>query len=72
MVFFGPNYPSTNYQEWNYYYPSYKIWLCALASIVIMALIEELTKTKVRELYDRDHNRLKIFFSTKLGMWSPR
>ena len=72
MLFFGPNYPNTNFLRWEYYYPSYYIWLLALASIVVIAVIEELTKRRVRELYERDHNRLKIFFSTKLGMWSPR
>jgi hypothetical protein len=43
-----------------------------LAALIILAIIEEVTKKKVRALYDRDHNRLSIFYSTKLGMWSPR
>ena len=56
----------------NYYYPTYKIWLSALAVLVIVAIIEELIKIHIRTLFERDHNRLSIFFSTKLGMWSPR
>jgi hypothetical protein len=55
-----------------HYYPSYRVWLSGLAALIILAIIEEVTKKKVRALYDRDHNRLSIFYSTKLGMWSPR
>lgn len=54
------------------YYPSYRVWLCALAALVILVIYEELTKKHVRHLFERDHNRLSIFFSTRLGMWSPR
>ncbi|CDW88835.1 transmembrane protein [Stylonychia lemnae] len=72
MSFLGPNYPHDYTDLGNYYYPQYDVWLCAIASLLIIALIEELTKKKVRKLFDRDHNRLMIFFSTKLGMWSPR
>ena len=72
IPFLGPNYPHDGILNENYYYPRYEIWLCALGSILIIALIEELTKRKVRRLFERDHNRLAIFFSTKLGMWSPK
>lgn len=54
------------------YYPSYRVWLCAAGGLVAIATVEELTKKRIRKLYERDHNRLSIFFSTKLGMWSPR
>jgi uncharacterized membrane protein YbhN (UPF0104 family) len=54
------------------YYPSYRVWLCALAALIILVIYEELTKKHVRHLFERDHNRLSIFFSTRLGMWSPR
>jgi hypothetical protein len=43
-----------------------------LAALLIIASVEELTKKTVRKLYERDHNRLSIFFNTRLGMWSPR
>jgi Na+/melibiose symporter-like transporter len=48
MLFFGPNYPNTNSFKWQYYYPSYYIWLLALATIAIIAIVEELTKRRVR------------------------
>ena len=54
------------------YYPSYRVWLAALAALAMLAVVEELTKKHVRRLYERDHNRLSLFFSTKLGMWSPK
>jgi hypothetical protein len=55
-----------------YYYPSYRVWLCAVAALLVLAVAEEMSKKHVRKLFERDHNRLSIFFSTKLGMWSPR
>jgi hypothetical protein len=54
------------------YYPSYKVWLSAIGALALITLVEELIKKHVRRLFERDHNRLSIFFSTKLGMWSPR
>jgi len=39
---------------------------------MLLVLFEELTKKKVRRLFTKDHQMLVIFFSTKLGMWSPR
>lgn len=55
-----------------HYYPSYRIWLSALAVLLILFAVEELTKRTIRKLYKRDHERLQIFFNTRLGMWSPR
>ena len=55
-----------------HYYPSYRIWLSVVAVLLILFAVEELTKRTTRKLYKRDHERLKIFFNTRLGMWSPR
>ena len=70
LKFLGDNQEEVDASQ--YYYPEYGIWLCVIGSLLILGLFEELTKTKVRTLFERDHSRLKIFFSTKLGMWSPR
>jgi hypothetical protein len=43
-----------------------------IGGLVVLILFEEVTKRKIRTLFERDHLRLKIFFSTKLGMWSPK
>lgn len=73
MVFLGPQVSVKSVKDsWDYYYPTYQVWLCALGVLVLLSVIEETTKSKVRHLYERDHNRLTIFFNTKLGMWSPR
>jgi bacteriorhodopsin len=69
-VFLGES--NSQRKSYNYYYPRYDVWLLALAGLVVIALFEELTKMTIRKLFDRDHSRLRIFFSTKLGMWSPR
>ena len=55
-----------------FFYPSYQVWLVSLGFLAVLILYEELTKKTIRKLFDRDHSRLMIFFSTKLGMWSPR
>jgi hypothetical protein len=41
-----------------YYYPSYRVWLASLAALVILFLVEEMTKRTIRELYHKDHLRL--------------
>ncbi len=56
----------------NHYYPSYRVWLSALAVLIVLVACEEETKKKIRILYKRDHSRLSIFFQTRLGMYSPR
>lgn len=63
---------TTVFQSGAPYYPSWRVWLLAIGSLVVLAVYEEVTKMHIRKLFERDHNRLSIFFSTKLGMWSPR
>jgi uncharacterized membrane protein YbhN (UPF0104 family) len=41
-----------------HYYPSYRIWLSAIAVLFILFFVEELTKRTIRKLYKRDHERL--------------
>ena len=70
-VFLGDD-VGMHYKVLPYYFPRYDVWLLAVAGLVLIAIFEEMTKRIIRRLFDRDHSRLRIFFSTKLGMWSPR
>jgi hypothetical protein len=38
----------------------------------LVLIYEEKKKFDVREQYDTDGKMMSIFFTTRLGMWSPR
>ena len=50
-------------------------WVCYLILVLtILALLgyEENEKNSIREQYGIDGRMMSIFFTTRLGMWSPR
>jgi len=54
------------------YLHNHLVWTFLIAGLIVAALMEEFSKRRIQKLFDRDHLRLNIFFSTKLGMWSPK
>ena len=47
-------------------------WGIVALSIIILLVYEEKQKQNIRDQYDIDGKMMEIFFTTRLGMWSPR
>lgn len=52
--------------------PHYSSWIATAVLILLLLLYEENQKIKIKEQYEIDGKMLNIFFTTRLGMWSPR
>jgi len=52
--------------------PHYSSWLLLIVSVGLLIMYEEIEKTQIREQFDIDGRMMSIFFTTRLGMWSPR
>ena len=50
----------------------YGSWLSLIIGMSLVLIYEEKKKFDVREQYDTDGKMMSIFFTTRLGMWSPR
>lgn len=61
-----------NSEELSAVFPHYLSLLSLAATVLILLVFEERHKVKIREQFSYDGKMMQIFFSTKLGMWSPR
>ena len=50
----------------------YGSWVALLVGMILLLVYEEKKKNDLREQYDTDGKMMSIFFTTRLGMWSPR
>jgi len=48
------------------------MWLAVAVCLLFIVIMEERTKREVRRLLKHDAVKLKIYYETKLGMWSPK
>lgn len=56
VVYFGLS--TAVFMDWDStktYYPNWQIWVLSFVSVLIVILFEEVTKIKVRTLFERDH-----------------
>jgi uncharacterized protein (DUF39 family) len=56
----------------SYFIPHYGAFIGVFVGIVIVIVYEEIQKSSIREQFDIDGKMMNIFFTTRLGMWSPR
>ena len=56
----------------HFYFPNYILWIILIIHGTLIAASDQVTKKIVRNQYNRDQTRLKLFYEIKLGMYSPK